>query len=118
VAEVNSEAIIRNIEDGIILVDAEFKVTGINPMAEKILQIKAEKAQNTHFLEVVKNEQLFHYVKESIESGKPPQIEERQNVFTVEQNGKRYHYQFSVTPIHRGSGVVGDASVQDVRLRT
>ena len=67
-----SEAIIRNIEDGIVLVDAEFKVTDINPMAGRILQIEPEKAQNRHFLEVVKSEQLFNYVKQSIESGKPP----------------------------------------------
>jgi NtrC-family two-component system sensor histidine kinase KinB len=99
-----SEAVIRNIEDGIVLVDAEFRVTDINPMAGRILQTDAEKAQSRHFLEVVKSEQLFNYVKESIESGKPPRIEERQNVFTVEQNDKRYHYQFSVTPIHRRSG--------------
>lgn len=99
-----SEAIIRNIEDGIVLVDAEFKVTDINPMAGKILQTEAERAQNRHFLEVVKSEQLFSYVKQSIESGKPPLIEEKQNVFTVERDGKRYHYQFSVTPIHRRSG--------------
>jgi NtrC-family two-component system sensor histidine kinase KinB len=99
-----SEAIIRCIDDGIILVDAEFKVTGLNPMAGEIINIEPEKAENRHFLEVVKSEQLFNYIKQSIESGKPPEIDERQNVFTVEQEGVRRHYQFSVTPVHGTAG--------------
>jgi NtrC-family two-component system sensor histidine kinase KinB len=99
-----SEAIIRCIDDGIILVDAEFKVTGLNPMAGEIINIEPEKAENRHFLEVVKSEQLFNYIKQSIESGKPPEIDERRNVFTVEQEGVRRHYQFSVTPVHGTTG--------------
>jgi two-component system, NtrC family, sensor histidine kinase KinB len=99
-----SEAIIRCIDDGIILVDAEFKVTGLNPMAGEIINIEPEKAESRHFLEVVKSEQLFNYIKQSIESGKPPEIDERQNVFTVEQEGVRRHYQFSVTPVHGTTG--------------
>ena len=94
-----SEAIIRSIDDGIVLVEADFKVTGMNPMAEKIFRAETEKVRNKHFLEVVKSEQLFKYVKESVESGTPPVIEERLNVFTVEQDGDRYHYRFSVTPV-------------------
>jgi len=94
-----SEAIIRSIDDGIILVDAEFKVTGMNPMARRILDLQPEAPQNRHFLEVVKNEQLFNYIQQSMESGKPPSIGEKENVFSVERNETRYHYQFSITPV-------------------
>ena len=94
-----SEAIIRSIDDGIVLVDSDFKVTAMNPMAEKVFRVDMEKVPHSHFLEVVKSEELFSYVKQSIESGKPPVIEERLNVFTVEQDGARRHYQFSVTPV-------------------
>ncbi len=80
-----SEAIIRSIDDGIILVDAEFKVTGMNPMARRILDIQPDSPQNRHFLEVVKSEQLFNYIKQSMESGKPPSMDEKENVFTVER---------------------------------
>jgi NtrC-family two-component system sensor histidine kinase KinB len=95
-----SEAIIRSIDDGIILVDAEFKVTGMNPMARRIIDVQPDMSQNRHFLEVVKSEQLFNYIKESMESGKPPTIEEKENVFMVEREGTRRHYQFSITPVH------------------
>ena len=101
-----SEAIIRSIDDGIILVDAEFKVTGMNPMARRILDIQPDGPQNRHFLEVVKSEQLFNYIKQSMESGKPPNIEERQNVFMVEREETRRHYQFSITPVRGKKGVL------------
>jgi len=101
-----SEAVIRSIDDGIILVDAEFKVTGMNPMSRRILDIPSDGPQNRHFLEVVKSEPLFHYIQQSMESGKPPSIEEKENVFTVERNGTRYHYQFSITPVRGKKGVL------------
>ena len=94
-----SESIIRSIDDGLVLIDADCKVTDMNPMAGSILQVEPEKVVTRHFLEVVKNEQLFNYIKQSIESGKPPQIEEKQKVLTVERDGGRRHYQFSVTPV-------------------
>ena len=94
-----SESIIRSIDDGIVLIDGEYRVTDMNPMAGEILQVDPEKMESRHFLEVVKNEQLFNYINQSIETGKPPQIEEKQNVLTVERDGGRRHYQFSVTPV-------------------
>jgi NtrC-family two-component system sensor histidine kinase KinB len=94
-----SDAIIRSIDDGIILVDAEFRVTGMNPMARRILDIQPDEPQNRHFLEMVKSEELFNYIKQSMESGKPPSIEEKKSVFTVEREGRRNHYQFSITPV-------------------
>ncbi len=99
-----SEAIIRSIDDGIVVVDEEFRVTGINPRAAEALQVEPDQVQNRHFLEVVKNEQLFDYVKQSVETGKPPTIEERKNIFTVEQGEKQRYYQFSITPVRGKSG--------------
>jgi len=104
--KLKSEAIIRSIDDGLILVDAEFKVTGMNPMARRILDIQPDSPQNRHFLEVVKSEELFTYIKQSMESGKPPSIDEKENLFTVERNGTRYHYQFSITPVRGKKGVL------------
>ena len=99
-----SESIIRSIDDGILLIDAEGKVTDINPMAGTILQVEAENAVNRHFLEVVKSEQLFNYIKQSLESGKPARIEEKQRVLTVEREGEKHYFQFSVTPVYRSAG--------------
>jgi two-component system, NtrC family, sensor histidine kinase KinB len=94
-----SESIIRSIDDGIVLIDAEYRVTDMNPMAGEILRVDPEKMEGRHFLEVVKNEQVFNYINQSFETGKPSQIGEKQNVLTVERDGGRRHYQFSVTPV-------------------
>ncbi len=99
-----SEAVIRSIDDGILLVDAESRVTDMNPMAAEILHLDPEKAKNRHFLEVVRNEDLLNYVRHSMASGKPPSFGERENVLTLEWGGVKHHYQFSVTPVQRGTG--------------
>ena len=99
-----SDAIIRSIDDGIVVVDNEFKVTGLNPTAAKALNIEYDQIQNKHFLEVVKNEMLFNYVKQSVETGQPPSIEERKTIFTIEEGEKQRHYQFSITPVHGKPG--------------
>ncbi len=99
-----SESVIRSIDDGIVVIDADYKVTDINPMAGSILQIEPEKVVNRHFLEVVNNEQLFTYLKQSMETGKAPQMNEKQNVITAEREEGRHHYQFSIIPVHRRSG--------------
>jgi two-component system, NtrC family, sensor histidine kinase KinB len=98
-----SEAIIRSIDDGIIVVDAELKIVNLNPMAEQALRIEPESARGKHLLEVVKNEQLFEYARESVTSGHPPHIHEGKDVLAVERDQNRYYYQFSVTPIHSGA---------------
>jgi NtrC-family two-component system sensor histidine kinase KinB len=103
-----SESIIRSIDDGIVLIDAEGRVTDINPMAGTILQVEPEKAIHRHFLEVVKSERLFNYIKKSLESGEPARIEEKQRVLTVERESGKHHFQFSVTPVHgRGASLIG-----------
>jgi len=101
-----SEAIIRNIDDGIVVVDSEFKVTALNPTAAKILDTEPDVIQGSHFLEVVRSEQLFNYVKQAIESGQAPSIKEKENVFIVEQDKTRQYYQFSITPIHAKGGAL------------
>ena len=99
-----SEAIIRSIDDGIVVIDNEFRVTEMNPTAAKALNIDPDQIQGRHFLEVIKNEQLFTYVKQSVETGRPPTIEERKNVLTIEQEEKEHHYQFSITPVGGKAG--------------
>ncbi len=95
-----SDAIIRSIDDGIVLVDKEFKVTEMNPTAAKALNIESSQVQNKHFLEVVKNEMLFNYMKQSVETGQSPTIEEMKNILTLGQGERQRHYQFSITPVH------------------
>ena len=99
-----SEAIIQSIDDGIVVVDAEFKVTDMNPSAARLLDMERERALDRHFLEVVKNEKLFNYIRESVETGSPPKIDEGKDVFTLQTDAKRRHYLFSITPVKTEAG--------------
>ena len=99
-----SEAIIRSIEDGILLVDEEFAIAGINPAAAKSLGTTVEQARGRHFLELFKDEGLFAKVKASVESGLAPKADEGEDVVTLgEGDGHSYH-QFAISPIHAKSG--------------
>lgn len=80
-----SEAIIRSIDDGIVVVDDKLRVTGINPTAAAALGVEPDQAQGKHFLEVVKNEELFNFMRQTVESGQAPSIEERKNILTVDR---------------------------------
>lgn len=99
-----SEAIIGSIDDGIVVVDTEFKVTNMNPMAAKALGIELDKAQGEHFLKVVRNEWLYNYVKQSFESGQPPPIEEGKNILILLQGEEQRQYHFSITPAYAKNG--------------
>ncbi len=99
-----SEAIIRSIDDGIVVVDDKLRVTGMNPIAAVALGVEPEEVQDKHFLEVIKDEELFGFIKQTAETGKSPSIEEKKNILTIERSEKRQHYQFSVTPMLSRSG--------------
>jgi NtrC-family two-component system sensor histidine kinase KinB len=98
------DAIIQSIEDGIVVVDAEFKITGINRTAAKLFACETGNTLDRHFLEIIKNEELFNYIKESSQSGSSPKIEQGQNVLTVRQDGGESHYLFSITPVKTETG--------------
>lgn len=98
------EAIIRGIDDGLLLIDEEFAVAGINPAAAKVLGSPVEEAKGRHFLELIKDDALFAKIKATVESGRAPEVEESRDVVTLgEVDGRSYH-QFAISPIHSKSG--------------
>ena len=62
-----SEAIVHSISDAIIVTDAEHKITLLNPAAEKLFDIKTQEALDRHFLDAIRNEQIFDAIKEALE---------------------------------------------------
>lgn len=96
-------AIIKSIDDGIIVVDPELRIINVNPAAARALGADPEKTQNRHLLEIVNNEQLFNLVRRCIESGQPPAIKEGQNILSIQEGEGQRHFQFSITPVHVGA---------------
>lgn len=103
-----SEAVLRSIEDGIVVVDADFRIDDINPQAGRILGINPEASVGKHFLEIINNEQLFNWIKETAASKKPPRVEEGKNVLTVGDGDLARHYMYGITPVvSKGGGMMG-----------
>jgi NtrC-family two-component system sensor histidine kinase KinB len=104
------ESILQNINDGIIIVDPESKVVNINAAAAEMFDTGSEKAQGRHFLEVVRNEELFARVRKGFEAGAAGRVDEEGEVVSLEKRGVRRHYQVSVSPVFttpdRPAGVI------------
>ena len=101
-----NEAVIQSIDDGLVVIDAELDVQGMNPAAARAFGVDAERALGRHFLEAVKSERLFQHLKETVESGEAPDVDEEKTFFTVERDGGPQHYQSVVTPVYTPSGAM------------
>lgn len=103
-----SEAILRSIEDGLVVVDADFAVANINLSAVQLLGLDPGEAIGRPLVEIVENEPLLKYVKKAAQTGRPPRIAEEDNILTVGQGREVRHLLFSITPVHtRSGGMVG-----------
>jgi NtrC-family two-component system sensor histidine kinase KinB len=95
-----SEAILRSIDDGIVVLGADdLRVREVNPTAGRILGIPPEQAKGRHVLEVVKNEGVFEQIKRAAGPAEIPPAPEEQRVLTLARDQTEYHYQFSITAV-------------------
>ncbi len=104
-----SEAIIRSIDDGLVVVETDFTVADINPAATAIFERRRLDVVGKHFLELVGNEDLLGDMRRVCESGQTPSVlEADENLLSIERGGQQRHYQFSITPVKSaGAGVIG-----------
>ena len=63
-----TDAVLKSISDGIIVLDADFHITRVNPAAAN-LQMRGGGTRLPHLLEVVRDQKIFDYVKRQAESG-------------------------------------------------
>jgi two-component system, NtrC family, sensor histidine kinase KinB len=101
-----SEAIIRSVDDGIVVVDDNFLITNLNPEAAKIFGVLPEAPLEKHILEVMRDGKLFHFLKEALASGQPPRLEEGKDILTIKTGEESRHYQVSIVPMRTPSGVI------------
>jgi NtrC-family two-component system sensor histidine kinase KinB len=102
-----SEAIIRSIDDGLIVLNTELKIEDVNPAAAQILDKRPEEIQGRHLLEIIKDEKLFNYVKRAFESEIVSQSEdEDSHILTVDKGRSQQHFLFSAKPVPAGQEAV------------
>ncbi len=104
-----SEAIIRSVDDGLVVVDEKFLIANINPKATSIFGVDPEEALGKHVLEIVRDERIFQGLKASLESGQPPLLAEGEDILTVQKNEETQHYQAAILPMRSRAGVIPGA---------
>ena len=97
------EAILRSIEDGILVIDPDLRVTHINLTALSLLAVTSEHAIGRHFLEVINDEGLLALLRQTAETREAPHLDEDRKILTLDRGGETRHCTFAVTPV-RGSG--------------
>jgi NtrC-family two-component system sensor histidine kinase KinB len=98
------EAILRSVDDGIVVVDQDCLVADINPMAARIFGQDPAKAQGRHLLEALGREDLLRHARSALASGQAPELSGDEAILTVEGSERPAHYQFSVIPVRVGAG--------------
>lgn len=59
-----TKAIVRNIVDGVIVTDTDFKILVLNEVAEKFFGISEKSANGAHISNVIHNQQLLNFIKD------------------------------------------------------
>lgn len=101
------EAVLQSIDDGLVVVDAGLDVTQINAAAARALGVDPEAAAGKHFLEVVRSDAAFRYLKQAAETGQAPRVPEGEDLLTLPAGDGEAHYQFSVTPVRSDKHMLG-----------
>jgi NtrC-family two-component system sensor histidine kinase KinB len=104
--KLKSEAIIQSVDDGIMVVDDRLVINNINPKAALIFGVHKDSLLGRHFFEAVRDERLFHLLKQSVESGEAPPLREGEDIFTITSGGGSQHYQFSIIPMRSSSQAI------------
>lgn len=94
-----SEAIIRSISDGIVLVDASSHILTLNPEAAEIFDTTPETAQGEHLLAVVQNETIFDHVKQAIAEDSALTLPDEEATLSILRHGETYYYRHFVNPV-------------------
>jgi two-component system, NtrC family, sensor histidine kinase KinB len=104
-----SEAIIRSVDDGLVVVDEKLMITNINPKAKAMFGVDPEEGLGKHILEIVRDDRIFQAIKASLETGQPRFLTAEEDILTIQQNDETQHYQMAILPMRSKAGVIPGA---------
>ena len=90
-----SIAIVRNISDPLIVLDASYKIQLLNNSSENIFGVLEENILNSHFLETIRNMEIYDYIFYVVSN----HIPNNEKVINFEINGKMYFFNTTVTVV-------------------
>lgn len=92
------EAIVESISDGIVVMGAENRILLVNKAAEKIFKIKEKEVLKKHFLEVIKNDDLFNFYNNVKNENYTSPIKDYLDI-SIRSMGRINHYRALAKPI-------------------
>ncbi len=93
------EAILSNIEDGVVVFDTDLKATGINPAGRRMLDLEFAEVQTLVCANILPAPKVCDMIRRTVETGERPDFPEEQRIITLQKGERSRHYLFSVTPI-------------------
>ena len=94
-----SDAILFCIDDGLIVLDKNLRITSLNPAANQMLGIGYKENRTIYISDVLDNEKIHKFLSETINNGIEPKISEEERIISVKAGDKTHHYLFSVSSI-------------------
>lgn len=90
-----SLAIVKSISDPMVVLDRNYKIILINDACEKFFGLKEERVLNKHFLEAIRNGEVFDHISSVFESGG----EHKDKITFLQADGEDFYFNVVVTPI-------------------
>ena len=88
-----SLAIVKNISDPLIVLDPDFRVILMNNAFERIFNVREEGLINKHFLEGIRNGEIFDFISSIFKSGS----ETQQKIHLIRTSNADYYFNIIVT---------------------
>ncbi|MEM7556051.1 MAG: ATP-binding protein [Cyanobacteria bacterium P01_A01_bin.84] len=103
VEEQRNQAIINSIADGIVVVDDNFHIIAINPIAARLFNTTPNQVEGRHYLEMTEDRTLYNPIQALLQEkqqSKEESIETSENpLLSLEINGTEQHYRYLITPV-------------------
>ncbi len=90
-----SLAIVKSISDPLVVLDPDYRVILMNNAFEKIFNVSEEGLTNKHFLEGIRNGELFDFISSTFKS----ENETLQKIFFINSDNEAYYFNIIVTAV-------------------
>ncbi len=102
------QAVLRAIDDVLVVVDPTHRILELNPRAAAVLGTSVTEARGRHLLELLRNEMVFERVKATLAGEAAPSPDEgpEDRILTVGDGEAARDYLFAVTPVRAEGGTL------------
>ncbi|PYG87344.1 PAS domain S-box-containing protein [Ruminiclostridium sufflavum DSM 19573] len=90
-----SMAIVKSISNPLVVLDTEYRIILLNNEFEKFFNVSEEALTNRHFLEGIKNGEIFDFISNAYKS----EDETQQKIFFIRSGNEDYYFNIIVTTV-------------------